>query len=345
MNKISIVIPSYNRGNYIIETLKSVVNQTSSEWECLIVDDGSTDATEKLVKNFMEQYPEFPFQWMTNQRAKGAQGARNTGILNSTGDYLLFLDSDDLLDVHCIENRLQTALRHPEAHYFAFPVRLFHEVPGDSDLVWNKMHKKHWNVLDRFLLHDAPWQTLGCLWSRHAITEIGLWDEQVSSLQDWDVHIQAVIHPKLKGWLCSDELAFDAYYRVGSYDSVSKKFSSPQGAVTNVHLVQKTYIALKQYDLFEVHKPGFRRFLWIMNTLVSIGDNSLGRKLYAQYGEVYDLNRIQKKAYDFYFKTRFNMSKPKLMRGVASLVPKLVPLTNMPERQDTCMKLSIKELN
>lgn len=343
--KVSIIIPSYNRGRFIIETLQSVRNQTVLDWECLIVDDGSTDDTGQLVQNFIDQHSEFPFKWMTNQRSKGAQGARNTGILNSTGDFLLFLDSDDVLDVHCIENRLQTALRHPEAHYFAFPIRLFNEVPGDSDLVWNKMHKENWSVLDRFLVHDAPWQTLGCLWSRRAITEIGMWDEQVSSLQDWDVHIQAVINPKLKGWFCNDEMAFDAYYRVGSYDSVSKKFSSPQGAVTNVHLVQKTFKALKNYDLFELHKSGFRRFLWIMNTLVSIGDHKLGLILYKQYGKVYELNGFQKKAYDFYFNTRFNMSKPKLMRGLASLVPKLIPIADMPEREDTCMKLSIKELS
>lgn len=342
--KVSIIIPSYNRSKFIIETLRSVKAQSVSDWECLIVDDGSTDNTELLVKKFMKQHPDLPFIWMTNQRSKGAQGARNTGILKSSGDYLLFLDSDDLLDKHCVENRLQTALQHPGMHYFAFPVRLFNEEPGDSDLVWNKMHKEHWSVLDRFLVHDAPWQTLGCLWSRHAITEIGMWDEQVTSLQDWDVHIQAVINPNLKGWLCPDEQAFDAYYRVGSYDSVSKKFSSPQGAITNFHLVQKTYEALDRYHLLETYEPGFRRFLWIMNTLVSIGNHQLGRKLYAAYGHIYNLTGVSKKAYDFYFNTRFNPSKPKFMRGAASLVPKFAPIAAMPEREDTCMKLRLNDL-
>jgi len=342
--KISIVIPSYNRSSYIIETLQSVVNQTSSDWECIIVDDGSTDGTEGMVKEFIVGYPEKSFKWMRNERTKGAQGARNTGFLHSKGEYLVFLDSDDLLDRHCIESRLHVAKSHPLYDYYTFPVKLFTKIPGDSDYVWNRMNKKDWSILDRMLVHDAPWQTLGCLWSRKAIDKIGMWDERVTSLQDWDAHIQAVMHPELKGWLNPDEKAFDAFYRVGSHDSVSKKFVSKKGAETNIYLVDKAYHALQKYGLLEEHLPAFRQFLWIMNTLVSITDNEMGKELYAKYRHVYNIDGLKSLAYHFYISMRFDMSKPKVIRGAVSVIPKLLPISNWLQRENTCTKIKVSDL-
>lgn len=342
--KISIVIPSYNRASYIIDTLQSVVDQKSSDWECIIVDDGSTDNTEEIVKEFIAAHSEMPFKWMKNERTKGAQGARNTGFLHSNGEYLIFLDSDDILDKHCIEHRLQTVTANPQHDYYAFPVRLFTNTSGDSDLVWNRMNKAAWSVLDRMLVHDAPWQTLGCLWSRNAVESIGMWDERVTSLQDWDAHIQAVMHPELKGWLCPDEKAFDAFYRVGSHDSISKKFSSKKGAETNVYLVDKAYQTLHGYGLLEKHLPAFRRFLWIMNTLVHIADNEMGKGLFEKYQHVYGLNGLKLVAHRLYDSSRFDMNKPKILRGVVSIIPDLLPISNCLEREDTCSKIKVSDL-
>lgn len=342
--KITIVIPSYNRSSYIIDTLQSVVDQTSADWECIVVDDGSTDNTEEAVKEFMARYPQKPFRWMVNGRTKGAQGARNTGFLNSTGEYLIFLDSDDILDKICVENRLNEAKSNPQFDYYAFPVRLFTHVPGDSEYVWNLMNKKGWSVLDRMLVHDAPWQTLGCLWSRKAVEKIGMWDERVTSLQDWDAHIQVVMHPDLKGWLSSNERAFDAYYRVGSHDSISKKFATKKGAETNIYLVDKAYSSLQKYGLLEKHMPAFRQFLWIMNTLVSISDNEMGKDLFQKYHQVYGLDGFKSFAYQLYTSSRFDMNKPKMLRGMASFIPRFLPLSNWKQREDTCCKIKIDDL-
>lgn len=342
--KISIIIPSYNRASYIIDTLQSVIDQTVSDWECIIVDDGSTDNTEEIVKEFVAAHVHKPFKWMMNERTKGAQGARNTGFLHSDGAYLIFLDSDDILDKHCIEHRLQTVKANPQHDYFAFPVRLFTNTPGDSDLVWNRMNKAGWSVLDRLLVHDAPWQTLGCLWSRKAVESIGMWDERVTSLQDWDAHIQAVMHPSLTGWLCPDEKAFDAFYRVGSHDSISKKFSSKKGAETNVYLVDKAYQTLQKYDLLDKHMPAFCQFLWIMNTLVHIADNEMGKDLFKKYQHVYGLSGLKLKAHQLYDSTRFDMNKPKIIRGLVSKIPQLFPIGTWKQREDTCMKVHVNDL-
>lgn len=341
--KISIIIPSYNRANYIIQTLESVLNQTSDAWDCFIVDDGSTDQTEELVRTFMQKYSDKPFYWMKNQRTKGAQGARNTGLLQSKGEYLIFLDSDDILDKHCIAHRLDMAKQNAEYQVWAFPVRLFNEKIGDSQKIWNFMNKKI-DLLDRFLLHDAPWQTLGCLWSRNAIIQIGMWDERVTSLQDWDAHIQAVIHPNVQVWLDPNERDFDAFYRVGSYDSISKKFATRKGAETNFYLVDKTVDHLKTNGVFNHHLPAFRRFLWIMGTLISIADNGLGKEFYNKYKDYYQFSGFSKTLYAFYANKRFDMNFPKIGRGILSKIPDLFPLKETLNREDTCMNITDKEV-
>lgn len=342
--KISIIIPSYNRAQFIVETLHSVASQTSSNWECFIVDDGSTDNTEEVVSKFISEHQNYPFFWLKNQRTKGAQGARNTGLLHSTGDFLIFLDSDDILDKHCIEHRLEKVKDFPTYDYYAFPIMLFNKERGDSEKIWNTMNKYHLDILDRFLLHDAPWQTLGCLWSRKAIVSIGMWDEKVTSLQDWDAHIQAVMHPQLKGWLNPDEQDFDAFYRVGSYDSVSKKFASRKGAVTNFYLVDKTIKTLRDNQLLDNHLPALRRFLWIMGTLISIGDHDLGKEFYTKYSLFYQMNGLHKLLYDIYANYRFDMTKPRWLRGGLSKIPNIFKIKNMTEREDTCMNLTVKDL-
>lgn len=101
MINISIIIPTYNREQLIKDTLHSVEAQSSSEWECIVVDDGSTDKTFDVVNEFVHR--DSRFKYLKNQRTKGAQGARNTGIIASKGEWICFLDSDD----HLLENSLK----------------------------------------------------------------------------------------------------------------------------------------------------------------------------------------------------------------------------------------------
>jgi len=103
--KVSIVIPTYNRAATIINTLQSIANLNYKYWECLIVDDFSTDNTQEVVNKFIKD--DFRFKFITNQRKKGAQGARNTGILNAQGCWVAFLDSDDLFPQNSIYDRIK----------------------------------------------------------------------------------------------------------------------------------------------------------------------------------------------------------------------------------------------
>lgn len=92
-NLISVIMPAYNAEKFIADAIQSVVNQSYKNWELIIVDDGSTDNTAKIIKDFAALHNQIKYFYQEN----GRQGkARNLGIKNSTGSYIAFLDADDL---------------------------------------------------------------------------------------------------------------------------------------------------------------------------------------------------------------------------------------------------------
>ena len=88
----SIIIPAYNAERYISEAIESVINQTYTNWELIIVNDGSTDNTEKIAQSYAQKDSRITY---ITQENKGVSVARNIGYNASKGDYLGFLDADD----------------------------------------------------------------------------------------------------------------------------------------------------------------------------------------------------------------------------------------------------------
>ncbi|OUS18684.1 glycosyl transferase family 2 [Nonlabens dokdonensis] len=91
---VSIIVPCYKQSHLLDETLDSVMNQIFSNWECIIVNDGSPDNTEEVAKRWCDKDSRFSYIWKSNA---GLPAARNTGIKESHGIYILVLDSDDVL--------------------------------------------------------------------------------------------------------------------------------------------------------------------------------------------------------------------------------------------------------
>lgn len=98
---ISIIMPTYNTGQYITEAIQSVLDQTCSRWELLVINDGSSDDTEARVRAFTDE--RIRYFWQDNQ---GVSAARNVGLLHMCGDYFCFLDADDIMPPQSLEGRL-----------------------------------------------------------------------------------------------------------------------------------------------------------------------------------------------------------------------------------------------
>ncbi|MCC7201184.1 MAG: glycosyltransferase [Nitrospirae bacterium] len=108
MPKVSVIIPAYNRAGYIIQTLQSVFAQTFTDYEVIVIDDGSTDDTEDALKPYSGRITYI-------RKANGGQGsARNVGIRMAKGEYIAFLDSDDLWLPEKLKTQVTFMDNHPE---------------------------------------------------------------------------------------------------------------------------------------------------------------------------------------------------------------------------------------
>ena len=118
---ISIIVPVYNVQEYVIECLESIAAQTyTTGVESILVDDCGTDNSMKAVHDFLDEYQgEIDIRIARHEHNRGLSAARNTGIMNAKGKYLLFVDSDDTISANCLEYFMQVARCYPDAQMIA----------------------------------------------------------------------------------------------------------------------------------------------------------------------------------------------------------------------------------
>jgi glycosyltransferase involved in cell wall biosynthesis len=94
---------TYNRAHFIEETLCSIQNQSFSNWECLIIDDGSKDKTVEVLKPYLDKDDRFQYIKRSSKYKKGLPGCRNMGLDLAEGDYIIFFDDDDIVHPQLLE--------------------------------------------------------------------------------------------------------------------------------------------------------------------------------------------------------------------------------------------------
>ena len=103
-NLVSIITPMYNSGKFIKDTIDSVLSQTYKEWEMIIVDDCSTDISPEIVKSYVGS--ESRIKYIRTDKNGGVSNARNIALKNANGQYIAFLDSDDIWDKEKLEKQI-----------------------------------------------------------------------------------------------------------------------------------------------------------------------------------------------------------------------------------------------
>jgi glycosyltransferase involved in cell wall biosynthesis len=192
LSSISIIIPSYNKSDFILETIFSVLNQTANNWELIVVDDCSTDDTPSLLKEHFLSQPNV--QLVFNSKNQGANYCRNQGLELAQGDYVMFLDADDLMMPCCVAQRTEGVLASPQCDVAVFPMGVFYKEPGDADKAMYWLPQKEAQWLDLFLKHQLPWQTMQPVWRSSFIKQLGGFDLKFDRLQDVEIHTRALLN-------------------------------------------------------------------------------------------------------------------------------------------------------
>lgn len=195
--KVSVVIPSFNNEEYILETLESVQNQTHTNFECIIIDDGSTDRTPSIVHGFAEKDSRFRIIPRPETLPKGANSCRNYGASSGVGEFLLFLDADDLLSESCIESRLNNV---KENDLLIGSTGKFSEGIANAKSFFPKLNPyltaREYRRM--FLEYLIPWHTSSGFWKKEFFEKIGGFDLGLQRFQDVEIHVRALTYPQLK---------------------------------------------------------------------------------------------------------------------------------------------------
>ncbi len=183
---VSVIIPTYNREKYIKDTLITVLGQTHKNLEIIVVDDGSTDNTTEIVNKIAKKDSRVRYIYQEN---KGATAAKNTGIKNSNGSYIQFLDSDDLLFSFSIERKLDFLKEFPDIQAVYTDIILY-DSKNFYYRTFPKTPKKP--VLFFFLLITYPIVGTSTLVERSAILDVGMFDEEIDYAEDYDLTLRFI---------------------------------------------------------------------------------------------------------------------------------------------------------
>lgn len=191
---ISIIIPIYNRENLVKETLNSVLDQTYENWECIIVDDGSTDKSVKILNNFATKDKRFKVFQRTSV-PKGAPACRNIGMGMVSGEYLIFLDSDDLIAPWCLEKRCEHFYKQPKLDLLVSNGLQFNS-KSEEFYNYSSLYGTR-NILRTFLNLQVVYQTTSPTWKAAFLKKHEIkWNVTSAPWDDVDFSIKALsFHP------------------------------------------------------------------------------------------------------------------------------------------------------
>lgn len=169
--------------------MDSVQRQSFEAWEHIIVDDGSDDGTAEEVAKRTAADPRIRYIRRSGEKS-GASVCRNIGVAESHADFIVFLDSDDLLERDCLARRVRLMQRNADLDFATFQTAVFVKTPNDLGKQWDA--ELIGDDLLRFLYFECPWIITGPVWRRESLLRLGLFDEALLSWQDLELHIRAI---------------------------------------------------------------------------------------------------------------------------------------------------------
>jgi glycosyltransferase involved in cell wall biosynthesis len=192
---VSVVIPTYNYAHYIGDALRSVQAQTYGNWECVVVDDGSTDDTEAVVADFAARDGRISYVRQANARQAAA---RNNGIRRAAGEYFQFLDADDMIEPEKLERQLRFLRDNPAVDIVYSDIRYFDADdpasvrraadPGEEP--WMPQISGSGREFMMRLVRNNIMPINAPLIPRAVVERVGPFDEDLTPVEDWAYHVR-----------------------------------------------------------------------------------------------------------------------------------------------------------
>jgi len=181
---VSVIIPSYNCGKYIKEAIESVFSQTYKNFEIIVIDDDSTDDTEYSLKEYIGKITYF------KQPHRGAASSRNEGLKRAKGDFIAFLDADDVWEKEKLEKQIKYLEEHPEAGMVYTDLYRIDMRTNRLLSRWSEVFPVKEGFVFKDLIEKNFIQTSSTLMKKEVIECIGFFDETFKAYEDIDYWVR-----------------------------------------------------------------------------------------------------------------------------------------------------------
>lgn len=209
---VSVVIPTYNRAHLTGRAIRSVLNQTYHDFEIIVVDDGSTDNTEEVIKKIQEQ--DKRIRYIQHEKNKGAAAARNTGIKAAQGEYIAFQDSDDEWLPEKLEKQMKAFATAPAGVGVVYTGHWRIEDNKKIYMPSSMVTQKEGNIHKELLKEGFGFViTPSAVIRKKCFEKSGMFDENLPRLQEWELFIRVSKYYKFK---CIDEPLVNSYCKSDS---------------------------------------------------------------------------------------------------------------------------------
>ncbi len=193
MPRFSIIIPLYNKAPYVRKALESVLSQANNDWECIVINDGSSDNSLEVVKNFVDEIKIYDFSFqILNQPNSGVATARNNGVALSHGKFVCFLDADDWWEPNFLEEMDKLIKEYPDAGIYTS--NYIYYKPGKTHVALD-LPRGYMNYPEAYLQSTAMpvWTGAACM-SHKVFDEMGGFPFGIKLGEDFLLWAKTALH-------------------------------------------------------------------------------------------------------------------------------------------------------
>lgn len=260
-NKASVVIPAYNAEQFISEAIDSVISQSYPNVECIVVDDGSTDGTVAVVKEYGEKVK------LVCQENSERSAARNAGVRESCGEYISFLDADDYISPEKIALQLEYLATHPE-YEVVYSDSCYFVDNGSRNFNHPTRRTPVGDVVPE-LIYQNSITVNSPLMTRQAFDRCSGFDPELTHYEDWDFLLRLA----LSGARFGHVDAYHAFCRLHPSNTIRDHLRMFEGKLTVAKKIVSVFAeellerGLKTDEIVAFHKADYGRALIIDNQL------------------------------------------------------------------------------
>ena len=190
---VTIIMATYNRAHLIKESIETIMNQSYEEWECLIIDDGSTDETKEILEPYIKRDERFKYYNRGMSHKKGLPGCRNTGLELAKGKFIVFFDDDDIPHPDCLKWCVEEITKN-NADYCRFLRTVFFKV-------LNKNFDRHQDYIitahnqlpvEAMITGNVPFNSCQVLWKKEYF-ENEKFNEDLMFAEEWELYTRLLL--------------------------------------------------------------------------------------------------------------------------------------------------------